>query len=375
VSIPFLDLSAPYAELRAEIDSAYQRVMNSGWFVLGSEVEAFEREWAEYCGVKHCVGTGNGLDALRLILRALGVGPGDEVIVPSNTYIATWLAVSETGARPVPVEPLVETRNIDPIGVAAAITPRTKVIMPVHLYGMPADMEPILMLAREYGVLVVEDAAQAHGAIYRNRRCGSLGEAAGFSFYPGKNLGAMGDGGAVTTDDNELADRVRLLRNYGSREKYKNELKGVNSRLDALQATFLRVKLRHLDEWNQRRAECAARYLAGLADLPELTLPTIAADTTPAWHLFVVGHSRRNALMNALASQGIGTLIHYPTPPHLSAAYSDVVLGPAGLPLAEHLAATVLSLPIGPHLACGDQEAIIRAIRRALSRPPEADRC
>ncbi|MDP2752964.1 MAG: DegT/DnrJ/EryC1/StrS family aminotransferase, partial [Nitrospirota bacterium] len=252
MKIPFLDLRAAYLELAPELDEAYHRVMQSGWFILGAEVDAFENEFADYCDAKQCVGVGNGLEALHLILRAMDIGPGDEVIVPSNTYIATWLAVSYAGATPVAVEPDRRTFNLDSARIEAAITPRTRAIIAVHLYGQPADMDPIIEIARRHNLRVIEDAAQAHGARYKGRRAGSLGDAAGFSFYPGKNLGALGDGGAVTTDDETLAGRIRVLRNYGSSIKYHNELKGYNSRLDELQAAFLRVKLKHLDTWNAR---------------------------------------------------------------------------------------------------------------------------
>lgn len=344
---------------------AYRRVIESGWYILGQEVEAFEQEWAAYCGVKHCIGVANGLDALHLILRALGIGPGDEVIVPSNTFIATWLAVSHAGATPVPVEPDPMTHNLDPSRIEASVTPRTKAIMPVHLYGLPAEMDRIAQIAVEHGLKVVEDAAQAHGALYRGRRCGGLANAAAFSFYPGKNLGAMGDGGAVTTDDEVLADRVRVLRNYGSRVKCQNEVKGFNSRLDPLQAAFLRVKMRHLDDWNRRRAGAAEKYLRSLADAPVLALPAVPKWTQPAWHLFVVRHPRRDELRAALDSAGVETLIHYPVPPHRSGAYSDLAgrLGP--LPIAERLADTVLSLPMGPHLTHYQLQSVSEAIERA----------
>ena len=262
--IPFLDLRASYLELKTALDSAFQRVMASGWYILGEELKAFEAEFAEYCNVKYCVGVGNGLDALHLILRAMDIGQGDEVIVPSNTFIATWLAVSYAGATPVPVEPDEATYNIDPSKIEAAITEKTKAIMPVHLYGQPADMDPILKIAARHHLKVIEDAAQAHGARYKGKRTGSLGDAAGFSFYPGKNLGAFGDGGAVTTNDSTLAERVRRLSNYGSQVKYAHDVKGFNSRLDELQAALLRVKLRHLDAWNGRRRQIAAQYLRKL---------------------------------------------------------------------------------------------------------------
>jgi len=311
------------------------------------------------------VGVANGLDALFLSLQACNIGPGDEVIVPSNTYIATWLAVSHCGATPIPVEPDPATFNIDPARIEAAITPRTRAILPVHLYGQPADMDPILALARRRGLKVIEDNAQAQGARYKGRRTGGLGDAAGNSFFPGKNLGAFGDAGAVTTNDPELADRVRVLRNYGSRIKYHNEIKGYNSRLDELQAALLRVKLAKLDEWNERRRRVAALYLRELAGVPELTLPFVPSWAEPVWHLFVVRHPRREALQKAMAAAGIGTLIHYPIPSHLSQAYADAGILRGSLPIAEELAGHVLSLPMGPHLGEDETGQVIRAITNA----------
>jgi len=366
VKVPFLDFVGPYDELKAELDDAYFRFMRSAWYVLGREVEAFEEEFAFYCGVKHCVGVGNGLEALHLILRAYGIGEGDEVIVPSNTYIATWLAVSYAGAVPVPVEPNPQTFNLDPDRLEAAITRRTKAVMPVHLYGQPADMDPILAIARKHGLKVIEDNAQAQGARYKGCRTGSLGDAAGNSFYPGKNLGALGDAGAVTTDDPLLADRVRTLRNYGSKKKYYNECKGYNSRLDELQAAFLRVKLRKLDEWNQRRRALALRYQAGLRKTPDLILPTAPAWAEPVWHLFVVRHRDRNSLQQKLTQAGVGTLIHYPVPPHLSGAYAGGKWGRGSFPVAENLANTVLSLAIGPHLREEQAEFVMDATTSSL---------
>ena len=354
MKVPFVDFVSPYQELKADLDAAYLRFMESASYVLGAEVEAFEREYAAYCGTKFCIGVGNCLDAMHLVLRAWGIGAGDEVIVPSNTYIATWLAVSYAGALPVPVEPEPRTCNLDPDRVAAAITPRTRAIMAVHLYGQTADMDPIMALAEQHGLKVLEDAAQAQGALNRGRRAGSLGHASGHSFYPTKNLGALGDAGAVTTNDSELADKVRCLRNYGSRRRYFNEVKGVNSRLDELQAAFLRVKLKKLDDWNNRRRSVAARYLAEMRGIPELTLPFTPDWSDPVWHLFVIRHSARDQLQQKLTEAGIGTLIHYPVPPHLSGAYSDFrppVDGFSSLPIAECLARTVLSLPMGPHLS------------------------
>ena len=362
MTIPFLDLRAPYLELRGELDAAYHRVMDSGWYILGEEVDSFEREFAADCGVKHCIGVGDGLDALVLILRGFGIGPGDEVIVPANTYIATWLAVSQVGAKPVPVEPRPHTFNLDPARIADAVTAKTKAIMAVHLYGQPAEMDAILALARSRGLKVIEDAAQAHGATYNGVKVGALGDAAGFSFYPGKNLGALGDGGAVLTDDDGLADRVRLLRNYGSRKKYYNEAKGFNSRLDSLQAAFLRVKLRYLQDWNSRRRKIAEQYLKGLTGVADLRLSEVASGADPVWHVFVVAHPKRDSLQSYLSDRGIGTLIHYPVPPHLSGAYAELGLRRGTFPITETLADQVLSLPIGPHLGTDDVSQVVNAI-------------
>lgn len=359
--IPFLNLKGPYAELKAEIDAAVERVVSSGWFVLGPEVDGFEDEFAAYCEAGHCIGLANGLDALHLGLRALGVGPGDEVLVPSNTYIATWLAVTHCGATPVPIEPLEATHNIDPARLEAQITARTKVILPVHLYGQPADMDPILAIAAKYGLRVLEDAAQAHGARYKGQRIGSHGDAVAWSFYPGKNLGALGDAGAVTTNDAEIADRLRVLRNYGSRVKYVNEVIGYNSRLDPIQAAVLRVKVRHLDAWNARRADIARHYLSELAGT-SLVLPSVAPWAAPAWHLFVVQHRRRDELQAHLARMDIGTLIHYPIPPHKQAAYANTRVSETPLRVASRLATQVLSLPIGPHLSDEDVRSVTSAV-------------
>jgi dTDP-4-amino-4,6-dideoxygalactose transaminase len=361
--VPFLDLQPVYQELKPQLDAAYQRVMTGGQYVGGEEVAAFEREFADYCGARHAVGVGNGLEALHLILRGYGIGPGDEVIVPANTYIATWLAVSYAGAHPVPVEPDPATYNLDPARIAAAITPRTRAIMPVDLYGQPADLLAIRAVADAHGLKVIEDAAQSHGACYRGERVGALADATAFSFYPSKNLGALGDAGAVLTDDDELADRLRLLRNYGSREKYYNEVRGFNSRLDPLQAAFLRAKLQRLDHWNDARRALAARYQSGLADLPDLAAPAVPEWAEPAWHLYVIRHPRRDALQAHLRERGIGTLIHYPVPPHLSDAYRDHPASGQSFPLTEDMARTVLSLPMGPHLAAGQVDEVVGAIR------------
>jgi dTDP-4-amino-4,6-dideoxygalactose transaminase len=363
MAIPFLDLKAASEELKDELDTAYQRVRASGWYIFGEEVNAFEQRFASYCGAEHCIGVGNGLDALHLILRGYDIGEGDEVIVPANTYIATWLAVSMVGAIPVPIEPDETTSNINPDRIEERITPQTRAIMPVHLYGQPADMDPILEIGRKHQLKIIEDAAQAQGAQYKGRPVGSLGDAAGFSFYPGKNLGAMGDAGAIVTNDGDLAGRIRTIGNYGSKVKYYHEQKGVNSRLDALQAAFLRVKLEHLEDWNQRRRAIADRYLEALADLSPLILPVKPSWTDPAWHLFVVRHPNRDAFQQTLTEAGIGTIIHYPIPAHLSEAYADLGLKKGDLPITETLADSVLSLPIGPHLDDRSQETVIEAVK------------
>jgi dTDP-4-amino-4,6-dideoxygalactose transaminase len=362
MSVPFLDLRAPHDELRAELREAFERVLDSGWYILGNEVKQFEHEFAEACEAGHCIGVGNGLEALHLILRAYGIGDGDEVIVPSNTYIATWLAVSYAGAIPVPVEPDGRTYNIDAALVEDAVTPRTKAIIAVHLYGQPADMDAINAIAKRHNLKVIEDAAQAHGARYKGRLVGALGDAAGFSFYPGKNLGAIGDGGAVTTNDPDLADKLRVLSNYGSRIKYHNEMQGFNSRLDELQAAFLREKLKRLDSWNGRRKTIAARYLSGLS-CANLVLPYIPEWADPVWHLFVVQHPQRALLQKQLGDAGIGSMIHYPIPPHLQQAYETSGFVRGQFPLAEQIANRCLSLPIGPHL----DDAGVRAVMDALN--------
>lgn len=362
--VPFLDLKAPHVELLTQLQESYQRVLESGWYVLGEEVKFFEAEFAAYCGVSSCVGVGNGLDALHLILRAYDIGDGDEVIVPSNTYIATWLAVTFSGAKPVPVEPNIVTYNIDPARIEKAITPRTKAIIVVHLYGQPADMDPICQIAHKYGLKVIEDAAQAHGAQYKGRKVGSLGDAAGFSFYPGKNLGALGDAGAVTTNDPEFMDKVRVLRNYGSRIKYENEVIGFNSRLDEVQAALLRVKLQQLDQWNVKRKKIALKYLADLEAL-DMILPQVPVWSEPAWHLFVIRSPQRSKLQEMLRRAQIETLIHYPIPPHLQSAYFGLGYKRGDFPLAELAADEVLSLPMGPHLTEREQNFVISTLSAA----------
>lgn len=362
--IPFLDLNAAYLELQEEMDSAYRRVMNSGWYILGEEVEAFEQEFADYCQTKYCVGVSNGLDALTLILRALKIGEDDEVIVPANTYIATWLAVSHVGATPIPVEPDQKTFNLNPDLIEQAITKHTKAIIAVHLYGHPADMDGINKIAQKHQLKVIEDAAQAHGAKYKDRRVGSLGDAAGFSFYPGKNLGAQGDGGAVTTNDPELADSIRILRNYGSKIKYQNICQGFNNRLDEIQAAFLRVKLKHLDSWNERRQALAKNYNDCLLHHPLIQNPANHDWGKHVWHLYVIRVKDRSALIDFLNQNGIGHLIHYPIPPHLSEAYSHLKLNKGNFSITETMALEVVSLPIGPHLTEHEQDYIIEKLLR-----------
>jgi dTDP-4-amino-4,6-dideoxygalactose transaminase len=360
--ISFLDLKASYIELKQEIDVAIHRVLSSGVYIGGPEVERFESNFASYCGVKYSVGVGNGLDALHLALRAMDVGPGDEVIVPSNTYIATWLAVSQCGAKVVSVEPNPKTYNIDYSLIEAAITPRTKVILPVHLYGQPADIDPILTVARKHRLRVLEDGAQAHGARYKGQRIGGHGDAVAWSFYPGKNLGAMGDGGAITTNDAQLADRILSLRNYGSRVKYVNEVQGFNSRLDPLQAAILNVKLAYLDQWNDRRSGIADLYFRGLSNCG-LALPHVLAEVKSVWHLFVIKSKRRDQLQKYLYDCGVPTLIHYPIPPFSQKAYLNE-FGSHKFPVATDIANNILSLPIGPHLKLDQVEDIISILGR-----------
>lgn len=363
MQVPFLNMKAPYLELKAELDDAYQRVMESGWYILGDEVENFEAEFAAYCNVKHCIGVGNGLDALFLVLKAWGIGAGDEVIVPANTYIATWLAVTYTGATVVPVEPDERTYNIDPKRIESAITPKTKAIIAVHLYGQPADMPAINAIANKYNIKVLEDAAQAHGAKCNGEKVGGLADAAGISLYPGKNLGALGDAGVVTTNDDETADRVKVLRNYGSRVKYQNEIVGHNSRLDELQAALLRVKLRYLDEWNSRRMQIVKSYLCAFADSPNIVLPHVPEWAEPVWHLFVIRNKMRDDLQQFMTKAGIQTLIHYPIPPHLSGAYRSYGWGVGDFPISERLANEVLSLPMGPHMEPKECMAVNECLR------------
>jgi len=358
-SVPFLDLGRLHQAIREPLDAAYRRVLDSGWFIMGPELEAFESEFAQYCAVKHCIGVGNGLEALHLLLRAYGVGPGDEVIVPSNTFIATWLAVTECGATPVPVDPRIDTHNIDPALISNAITSRTRAIIPVHLYGQPTDMDPISALAAKHGLIVIEDAAQAHGARYKGRCAGSLGHAAATSFYPGKNLGGLGDGGAVLTNDDTIAGKVRHLRNYGSKIKYQHDLIGYNSRLEEMQAAFLRAKLVMLDEWNARRKEIAAQYSKILAGA-HIDVPRVPEYAEPVWHLYVIRSKHRDRLKAHLEEQGVSTVIHYPVPPHRQVCYQE--FKGHTLPIAVMLAEEVLSLPMSPALKAEEVELVARTI-------------
>jgi len=361
----FLDVGFTYRALQDDLDAAHRAVMASGQYIGGPALEAFEADFAAWCGVGHCIGVGNGLEALVLPLRARGIGPGDEVIVPANTFIATWLAVAQTGAKVVPVDADPATMNIDLDAVARAITPRSKAIMPVHLYGAPVPLAGLRALAADRGLFLLEDAAQAHGATEGDRKAGALGHAAGFSFYPGKNLGAFGDGGAVVTDDAALADAVRMMANYGARVKYEHDIRGGNSRLDPLQAACLSVKLKHLDAWNDRRREIAAIYDAALSGLPGLRLPDTAPGTRPVWHLYVVRHPRRDALRAALEAAGVPTALHYPVPNHHSGAFR-AEFGHLSLPVTEAICATCLSLPIGPHLSATDAQDIAGRVAQVV---------
>jgi len=368
VKVPFLDLGAATRELQGELEAAMARVLESGWYLLGAELEAFESAFADFVGAPHCVGVASGLDALTLGLRAAGIAPGDEVLVPAHTYIATWLAVSACGARPVPVDVEDAFGGLATSALEAALSPHTRALLPVHLYGHALDLAPLVDFAAAHDLTLLEDAAQAHGARRGGRPVGSLGgRAAAWSFYPGKNLGALADGGALTTADPELAQRLRLLRNYGSKRKYHHQIKGVNSRLDELQAAVLRVKLGHLEAWNERRRRVAKRYLESLAGLG-YGLPTPAPGAEPAWHLFTITSDRRDALRAALEAEGVGALVHYPIPPHLQPAYAELGHQPGDFPVAEKLAKELLSLPIGPQLSDAQQAHVISALRRFAER-------
>jgi dTDP-3-amino-3,4,6-trideoxy-alpha-D-glucose transaminase len=365
--VPFIDLRAAHEEIGDELEKALARVLDSGWYLLGPELEGFERAFASYCGVRHCVGVGSGLSAIELTLRAAGVGAGDEVIVPAYTWVATWLAVSAVGAEPVGVDVERTTYNLDPSLIEAAITPRTAAIVPVHMRGEPADMDAVRKIGAERGLLVLEDAAQAHGARYRGERAGSLGDAAAFSFYPAKNLGGLGDGGAVVTDDEELAEKLRLLRNYGMKTRYEIEVAGVNSRLAEIQAAVLKMKLPRLDGWNRARAAHAEAYRRAFASLESVELPRQPPWAEPVWHLFVINHHDRDAVRGALTGDEVETLVHYPVLPHRSSAYPDGRWPLGSFPVAEGLARTTLSLPLYPQLPEAARERVIEAVVAAAT--------
>jgi dTDP-4-amino-4,6-dideoxygalactose transaminase len=362
-AIPMGDLRREYVRLRAEIDQAIERVLRRGWFILGEEGEAFEAEWAAYCGVAHAVGVGNGTDAIHLALRAAGVGPGDEVIIPALTATFSALAVSMAGARPVFADVSLNDYTLDPAALEAAITPHTAAVIPVHLYGCPADMASITAIARRHNLLLLEDAAQAHGARFQGTRAGGLGDVAAFSFYPSKNLGAYGDAGAIVTNDGALAEKARMLRHGGQRRTYQHELLGTNSRLDEIQAAILRTKLVHLDAWNERRRALAALYDAGLDDSDSLVLPKAPAGVEHVYHLYVVRTPLRDALRDYLAGAGVATGIHYPQAVHLQTAYAHLGYEQGLCPNAERLTAEILSLPIFPQLSESEVEQVIRLIR------------
>ena len=345
MKVPFVSFLPMERELDKELRNAFDRVFARSWYIEGVEDKAFEKAFAEYCGTKYCVGVGNGLDALMLALKALGIGDGDEVIVPSNTYIATALAVTYVGATPVFVEPFISTFNINPALIEEKITEKTKAIMPVHLYGQPCDMDPIMAIAKKYDLKVVEDCAQAHGAIYKGQRVGTFGDAAGFSFYPGKNLGALGDAGAVVTNNKDLADKIRALGNYGSDYKYHHIYKGNNSRLDEFQAAFLSVKLAYLDKMNSDRRRIASRYLNEITN-PEVVLPTVVDSMVPVWHIFGLRCKNRTALEKHLNDKGIGTNKHYPIPIHMQDCYKDLGYKKGDFPVAEKISMTELSIPM-----------------------------
>ncbi|SHL53840.1 DegT/DnrJ/EryC1/StrS family aminotransferase [Hymenobacter psychrotolerans] len=363
MNVPFLSFAPQHDPIREDVLNAIANVYDKQWYVLGDQVREFETAYAEFNRVEHCIGVANGLDALHLALEALQVGPGDEVLVPSNTYIATWLAISFVGATPVPVEPNPATYNIDPARLEAAITPRTKGIMPVHLYGQACEMGPIMEVARKHGLWVVEDNAQSQGATWQGELTGSFGNANGTSFYPGKNLGALGDAGAVTTNDEALAARIRMSRNYGSQKKYYNEVIGHNSRLDELQAAVLSVKLAKLPSWTKQRQDIAALYDQHLAGLDGVVLPAVAEGATHVYHLYIVRTTRRDELQQYLTEQNIGTLIHYPVPPHLQQAYAHMNIAAGSYPIAEELASTSLSLPMWPGMTEAHVLAVTTAVR------------
>lgn len=364
MNIPFLSFKGMHDNLKKDILSAVEKVYDSHWYIMGGALKQFEEHYASYSKTKFCVGVANGLDALVISLRALGIGPGDEVIVPSNTYIASWLAVSYVGAKPVPVEPVEDTFNLDPDRIEEAIGPKTKAIMPVHLYGQSCEMHRIMDIARKHGLFVVEDNAQSQGARCDNKLTGSFGDINGTSFYPGKNLGALGDAGAITTNSEDLAHKAAVIRNYGSQKKYYNEIKGINSRLDELQAAVLDVKLKHLNHWNAERIEIAGKYNQLLSGIGDIKLPLLSSHCTHVYHLYVIRTAKRDALQEHLNKQNIGTLIHYPIPPHLQEAYQDMGFRKGQFPMAEKMALSCLSLPIYPGLKNEQIEFVAEQIKR-----------
>ncbi len=363
-SIPFLSFNKMHGTIKSKIQQAFENVYDSHWYILGRNVELFEKQYAEYCQTKFCVGVGNGLDAIIIALKTLNIGKGDSVIVPSNTYIATWLAVSYVGAEIIPVEPDEKTYNINPKLIESVIRSNTKAIIPVHLYGQTCEMEPIMQIAQKHKLFLIEDNAQAQGSMYREKKSGSFGHINATSFYPGKNLGALGDAGAITTNDENLYLKAKTIRNYGSQKKYFNQVKGINSRLDELHAAFLSIKLNYLDEWNKERNEIAQWYFDYLKDIPEIILPHIHPDCTSNFHLFVIRTEKRDELQNYLNKYQIGTLIHYPIPPHLQEAYKDLNYRKGAFPIAEKIAETCLSLPMYPGLTKDDVEYITDKIRK-----------
>lgn len=365
MKIPFLDLHASYLELQNEIDFSVSRVLSSGRYIGGSEVESFEDEFSNYCGSKFTIGVANGLDALVLSLKSLDIGAGDEVIVPANTFIATWLAVSEVGAIPVPAEPNPLTYNIDVDEIQELITSKTKAIIPVHLFGQPANLDPILLLAKQHNLFIIEDAAQAIGSRYKEKRIGAHGDLVCWSFYPGKNLGAFGDAGAISTNNEALANKIRSLSNYGSNKKYIHKFIGRNSRLDPIQAAILKVKLQFLDSWIDRRKNIASVYSSAFKDHPAFKIPYVPDWAEPVWHLYVINSSNRDSLQSYLSKNGIETIIHYPIPPHLQDAYIETLPQSASLPITEHLAQNILSLPIGPHLTEKQSQYVIECLDKA----------
>ncbi len=368
LKVPFLDLKSVNQRFKDETLKAIESVIDSGWYILGESVERFESEYAKFSGVRFCVGVGSGLDALILSLKALNIGVGDEIIVPANTYIATWLAVSAVGAMPVPVEPDPSTYNIDPDRIPDKITSKTKAILAVNLYGQPANLSRIKQIADEYNLFLIEDNAQAHGALHKGKRTGSWGIVNGTSFYPGKNLGALGDAGAVTTNDTKIAEKTRILRNYGSPQKYVHVEQGVNSRLDEMQAAILSVKLKYLEQDNKRRQKIAQIYLENLSGIGDLILPVTKPENTHVYHQFVIRTRYRDALRDFLAEQGIGTLIHYPIPPHLQKAYKSLGYKRGDFPITEEIADSILSLPIYPTLENWQIELVVESIKDFFKR-------